>query len=189
MCTGRRKELVLSRSEEIKHKEHFITRNMSTQHGTRRSDLILEVLEALCLHWAPRMFQRNGRCETVISRSLWSQFRVLTVIARLPRQLVLTVLLGYSWLLGVLGESCPPKHNAKQTQSFLHIHIQSGPLNSTQRTQHTKSSSTVWLTAKANRKEHVLRSSLAGFTLRTPVVEAVPSNCGKNGQSSIECYS
>ena len=46
-------ELVLSRSEEIKHKEHFITRNMSTPHGTRRSDLILEVLEALCLQWAP----------------------------------------------------------------------------------------------------------------------------------------
>lgn len=134
------------------------------------------------------MFQRNGRCETVISRSLWSQFRVLTVIACLPRPLVLSVLLGYSWLLGVLGEGCPPKHNAKQTQSFLHIHIQSGPLNSTQRTQYTKSSSKVRLTAKANRKEHVLRSSLAaGFTLRTPVVEAVPSNCGKNGQSSINC--
>lgn len=40
----KKRKLLLGRSEEIKSMEHFITRNMSTQHGTRRSDLIMEVL-------------------------------------------------------------------------------------------------------------------------------------------------
>lgn len=40
----KKRKLLLGRSEEIKPTEHFITRNMSTQHGTRRSDLIMDVL-------------------------------------------------------------------------------------------------------------------------------------------------